>query len=118
MRNSDEECLTSGSKDKEYAMVVRDFKKFFKRRGKFVRQPQNDKKTFQRSRDDDSSYPHTTTIKLMRVIQIILFGECLNHQKIETESIRRRLLNVDSGKGRDDEMAQKDEDMSCSSAFK
>nr|GEX59221.1 retrovirus-related Pol polyprotein from transposon TNT 1-94 [Tanacetum cinerariifolium] len=27
-------------------------KKFFKRRGRFVRQPQNDKKTFQRSRDD------------------------------------------------------------------
>ncbi|GKD20073.1 zf-CCHC domain-containing protein [Tanacetum coccineum] len=26
-------CSTSGSKDEEYAMVVRDFKKFFKRRG-------------------------------------------------------------------------------------
>ncbi|GJX70547.1 zf-CCHC domain-containing protein [Tanacetum coccineum] len=36
----------------EYAMAVRDFKKFFKRRGRFVRQPRNDKKTFQRSRDD------------------------------------------------------------------
>nr|GEY39432.1 retrotransposon-related protein [Tanacetum cinerariifolium] len=33
-------------------MAVRDFKKFFKRRGRFVRQPQKDKKTFQRSRDD------------------------------------------------------------------
>ncbi|GJV48480.1 retrovirus-related pol polyprotein from transposon TNT 1-94 [Tanacetum coccineum] len=33
-------------------MAVRDFKKFFKRRGKFVRQPQNEKKTFQRNRDD------------------------------------------------------------------
>ncbi|GJR89722.1 zf-CCHC domain-containing protein [Tanacetum coccineum] len=50
--SSDEECLTSGSEDEEYAMVVRDFKKFFKRRGRFVRQPRNDKKTFQRSRDD------------------------------------------------------------------
>ncbi|GKD87710.1 retrovirus-related pol polyprotein from transposon TNT 1-94, partial [Tanacetum coccineum] len=50
--SSDEECSTSGSEDEEYAMVVRDFKKFFKRRGRFVRQPQNDKKTFQRSRDD------------------------------------------------------------------
>nr|GEW13527.1 UBN2 domain-containing protein [Tanacetum cinerariifolium] len=30
--SSDEECLTSGSEDEEYAMVVRDFKKFFKRR--------------------------------------------------------------------------------------
>ncbi|GKD21295.1 retrovirus-related pol polyprotein from transposon TNT 1-94 [Tanacetum coccineum] len=50
--SSDEECSTSGSKDEEYAMAVRDFKKFFKRRGRFVRQPRNDKKTFQRSRDD------------------------------------------------------------------
>ncbi|GKE98017.1 hypothetical protein Tco_0021368, partial [Tanacetum coccineum] len=49
--SSDEECSTSGSEDEEYAMAVRDFKKFFKRRGRFVKQPRNDKKTFQRSRD-------------------------------------------------------------------
>ncbi|GKB71943.1 retrovirus-related pol polyprotein from transposon TNT 1-94 [Tanacetum coccineum] len=30
--SSDKECSTSGSKDEEYAMAVRDFKKFFKRR--------------------------------------------------------------------------------------
>ncbi|GJW54040.1 hypothetical protein Tco_0098125, partial [Tanacetum coccineum] len=45
-------CSTFGSEDEEYAMAVRDFKKFFKRRGRFVRQPWNDKKTFQRSCDD------------------------------------------------------------------
>ncbi|GKB55952.1 retrovirus-related pol polyprotein from transposon TNT 1-94 [Tanacetum coccineum] len=50
--SSDEECSTSESEDKEYAMTVRDFKKFFKRRGRFVRQPRNDKKTFQRRRDN------------------------------------------------------------------
>ncbi|GKA56701.1 zf-CCHC domain-containing protein [Tanacetum coccineum] len=50
--SSDEECSTSGSGDKEYTMVVRDFNKFFKRRDRFVRQPRNNKKTFQRSRDD------------------------------------------------------------------
>nr|GEW47409.1 zf-CCHC domain-containing protein/UBN2 domain-containing protein [Tanacetum cinerariifolium] len=43
------------SKDEEYAMAVRDFKKFFKRRTRFVRQPRNDKITFQRIRDDKSS---------------------------------------------------------------
>nr|GEW07199.1 retrovirus-related Pol polyprotein from transposon TNT 1-94 [Tanacetum cinerariifolium]GEW09713.1 retrovirus-related Pol polyprotein from transposon TNT 1-94 [Tanacetum cinerariifolium] len=31
--SSDEACLTFGSEDEEYAMAVRDFKKFFKRRG-------------------------------------------------------------------------------------
>ncbi|GJT71680.1 hypothetical protein Tco_1030966 [Tanacetum coccineum] len=33
--SSDEESSTSGSEDEEYAMAVRDFKKFFKRRGRF-----------------------------------------------------------------------------------
>nr|GEZ54174.1 transposase, Ptta/En/Spm, transposase, Tnp1/En/Spm-like protein [Tanacetum cinerariifolium] len=50
--SSDEECSISESEDGEYAMAVRDLKKFFKRRGRFIRQPWNDKKTFQRSRDD------------------------------------------------------------------
>nr|GEU81189.1 putative LRR receptor-like protein kinase [Tanacetum cinerariifolium] len=46
--SSDEEYSTSRSKNEEYAMAVRDFK----RRGMFVRQPGNDKKTFQRNQDD------------------------------------------------------------------
>nr|GEX21637.1 retrovirus-related Pol polyprotein from transposon TNT 1-94 [Tanacetum cinerariifolium] len=50
--SSDKEFLNSRSEDEEYAMAERDFKKFFKRRGRFMRQPQNNKKTFQRSRDD------------------------------------------------------------------
>ncbi|GKB21204.1 zf-CCHC domain-containing protein [Tanacetum coccineum] len=50
--SSDEECSTSGSEDEEYAMAVRDCKKFFKRRGRFIRQPRNDKKNFQKRRDD------------------------------------------------------------------
>ncbi|GKB77240.1 retrovirus-related pol polyprotein from transposon TNT 1-94, partial [Tanacetum coccineum] len=53
--SSDEECSTSDSEDEEYAMAVRDFNKFFKRRGRFVRQPQNHKKTLQRSRDDKNN---------------------------------------------------------------
>ncbi|GJY19312.1 UBN2 domain-containing protein [Tanacetum coccineum] len=43
--SSDEEESCSGS-DKEYAMAIRDFKKFFRRKGKFVRQPHDDKKNF------------------------------------------------------------------------
>ncbi|GJU37042.1 hypothetical protein Tco_1185396 [Tanacetum coccineum] len=50
--SSDEESSTSDSEDKEYFMTVRDFKKFFKRRGRFVRQPRNERKSFQRSKDD------------------------------------------------------------------
>ncbi|GKB95304.1 hypothetical protein Tco_0981441, partial [Tanacetum coccineum] len=34
--SSDEEVSCSDSDDEEYAMAIRDFKKFFKRIGKFV----------------------------------------------------------------------------------
>nr|GEX27110.1 transposase, Ptta/En/Spm, transposase, Tnp1/En/Spm-like protein [Tanacetum cinerariifolium] len=47
----DKECSNSISEDEEYAMAVRDFKKFFKRKGRFMRKPRNNKKTFPRSRD-------------------------------------------------------------------
>ncbi|GKC34306.1 hypothetical protein Tco_1046690 [Tanacetum coccineum] len=49
---SDEDSSSSDSEDEEYAMAVKEFKKFFMRRGRFVRQPRGDRKTFQRSRND------------------------------------------------------------------
>ncbi|GJS54784.1 hypothetical protein Tco_0628146 [Tanacetum coccineum] len=49
--SSDDETSTSESDDEEYAMTVRNFKKFFRRKGKFVRQPKEEKKSF-RQRDE------------------------------------------------------------------
>ncbi|GJX69017.1 hypothetical protein Tco_0304744 [Tanacetum coccineum] len=49
--SSDDETSTSGSDDEEYAISVRNFKKFFRRKGKFVRQPREEKKSF-RQRDE------------------------------------------------------------------
>nr|GFB87092.1 alpha/beta hydrolases superfamily protein [Tanacetum cinerariifolium] len=48
--SSDEDSLNSDSEDEEYTMVIKEFKKFFKRRGRFARQPRNERKSFQRSR--------------------------------------------------------------------
>ncbi|GJV63130.1 zf-CCHC domain-containing protein, partial [Tanacetum coccineum] len=45
--SSDDETSTSGSDDEEYAMAVRNFNKFFRRKGKFFRQPREEKKSFQ-----------------------------------------------------------------------
>ncbi|GJV21391.1 hypothetical protein Tco_1370411 [Tanacetum coccineum] len=45
--SSNEDNSTSDSEDEEYAMAVRDFKKFFKRRGRFVRQPHDERKSSQ-----------------------------------------------------------------------
>ncbi|GJY77889.1 retrotransposon protein, putative, ty1-copia subclass [Tanacetum coccineum] len=49
---SEEEASSSDSEDEEYAMAVRDIKKFFRRRGKFVRQPHDDKKNFRKVKED------------------------------------------------------------------
>ncbi|GJY26829.1 zf-CCHC domain-containing protein [Tanacetum coccineum] len=49
---SEEEETSSDSDDEEYAMAVRDFKKFFKGRGKFVRQPYDDKTNFRKVKED------------------------------------------------------------------
>ncbi|GJX56947.1 retrovirus-related pol polyprotein from transposon TNT 1-94 [Tanacetum coccineum] len=48
--SSDDETLTFGSDDEEYAMAVRNFKKFFRRKGKFIGQPREENKSF-RQRD-------------------------------------------------------------------
>ncbi|GJR38759.1 ribonuclease H-like domain-containing protein [Tanacetum coccineum] len=49
--SSEDETSTSGSDDEEYAMAVRNFKRFFRRKGKFVKQPREEKKSF-RHRDE------------------------------------------------------------------
>ncbi|GJW65305.1 hypothetical protein Tco_0117189 [Tanacetum coccineum] len=90
--SSDEECSTSGSKDEEYAMAVRDFKKFFKRRGRFVRQPRNDKR---RSKEAEM----TRTKKVIEnvldaVIQIILLDNVQNHRKTRTKEHSSEVLRV------------------------
>ncbi|GJY59940.1 retrotransposon protein, putative, ty1-copia subclass [Tanacetum coccineum] len=46
------DASSSDSEDEEYDMAVRDFKKFFRRRGKFVRQPHDDKKAFRKANED------------------------------------------------------------------
>ncbi|GJW09614.1 zf-CCHC domain-containing protein [Tanacetum coccineum] len=50
--SSDDDSSTSNSEDEEYAIAVRDFKKFFKRRGRFIGQPHEEIKSFQINKDD------------------------------------------------------------------
>nr|GEX59597.1 alpha/beta hydrolases superfamily protein [Tanacetum cinerariifolium] len=46
IESSDDETSTSESDDKEYAMAVRNFKKFFRIKGKFVHKPREERKSF------------------------------------------------------------------------
>ncbi|GJZ61118.1 hypothetical protein Tco_0617255 [Tanacetum coccineum] len=49
---SEEEATSSDSNDEQYAMALRDFKKFFRRKGKFVRHPHDDKRNFRQAKED------------------------------------------------------------------
>ncbi|GJU52977.1 hypothetical protein Tco_1226691 [Tanacetum coccineum] len=62
--SSDKEESCSGSNE-EYAMAVRDFKKFFKRRGKFVRQSYDDKKNLRKSDSEEEDDSKKDEIALM-----------------------------------------------------
>ncbi|GKC44550.1 hypothetical protein Tco_1062272, partial [Tanacetum coccineum] len=49
-----DDSSTSESEDEKYAMAVKEFKKFFKRRGRLVRQPRDETKSFKRRAWSDS----------------------------------------------------------------
>nr|GEX70625.1 hypothetical protein [Tanacetum cinerariifolium] len=51
INSSDDETLTSRSKNEEYVIAVRNFKKFFRKKGKLVSQPREEKKSF-RQKDE------------------------------------------------------------------
>ncbi|GKF39281.1 zf-CCHC domain-containing protein, partial [Tanacetum coccineum] len=100
--SSDEECLTSESEDEEYAIMVTDFKKFFKRRGIFVRQPRNDKETFQRSRDDKNG---TSDRKCFRCGNLNhLIGECPKPAKDKNQRAFVGGSSSDSGEEDDEKV--------------
>nr|GEX28552.1 serine/threonine protein kinase SRPK1 [Tanacetum cinerariifolium] len=112
---SDEESLTFESKDEEYVMAVRDFNKFFKRRGRFVRQPQNDKKTFQRSRDDKNGKSDRKCFRCGDPNHLIgecpkppkdknqraFFGSVRNSIENETSELKEKLSKLERNKGVD-----------------
>ncbi|GJU71772.1 alpha/beta hydrolases superfamily protein, partial [Tanacetum coccineum] len=77
--SSDEKCSTFRSKDEEYTMAVRDFKNFFKRKGRVMRQPRYDKKTFQRSREDKNDKSNMKCFRCSDPHHLI--GECLKPPK-------------------------------------
>nr|GEU98571.1 transposase, Ptta/En/Spm, transposase, Tnp1/En/Spm-like protein [Tanacetum cinerariifolium] len=85
--SSDDDSSTSDSEDEEYATAVRDFKKFFKRRGRFVRQPHEERKSFERNKDDKNGKGERNSLSVE--IQIISSENVRNYQNIK---IKRRLL--------------------------
>nr|GEX61935.1 retrovirus-related Pol polyprotein from transposon TNT 1-94 [Tanacetum cinerariifolium] len=105
--SSDEECLTFESEDEEYAMATRDFKKFFKIRGRFVRQPMNDKKTFQINQDDKNGKTEKKCFR--REDPNHLIGECPKPQRDKNQ----RAFIGGSWSDSDEEVDEKVNDETC-----
>ncbi|GKE70006.1 zf-CCHC domain-containing protein, partial [Tanacetum coccineum] len=103
--SSDEESLTSDSEDEEYAMAVRDFKKFFKRLGMFVRQPRDERKSFQRSKDDKHGKSERKCFRCRDPNHLI--GECPKPPR--SKNHRDFLRETWSDSGEDEEEKIKDE---------
>ncbi|GJU48377.1 zf-CCHC domain-containing protein [Tanacetum coccineum] len=103
--SSDEDSSTSDSEDKEYAMAVRNFKKFFKRRGRFVRQPHDERKSSQRNKDDKNGKSERKCFKCGDPNHLI--GECpkLSRNYNQRPFVRGSLSDSDE----DDEEKTKDE---------
>nr|GEX15451.1 alpha/beta hydrolases superfamily protein [Tanacetum cinerariifolium] len=74
--SSDDETSTSESDDKEYAMALRNFKKFFRRNGKFVRHQENKRSHFDK---EMRRKERVTGNVLDAVIQIISLVIVQNH---------------------------------------
>ncbi|GJZ78651.1 zf-CCHC domain-containing protein [Tanacetum coccineum] len=81
--SSDDDSSTFDSDDEEYAMAVRDFKKFFKRRGRFVRQPHEERKLFQRNKDDKNGNGERKCFKCGDPNHLI--GECSKLSKYQNQ---------------------------------
>ncbi|GKG02976.1 zf-CCHC domain-containing protein, partial [Tanacetum coccineum] len=81
--SSDDDSSTSDSEDEEYAMAVRNFKKFFKRQGRFVRQPHEETKSFQRNKDDKNGKGERKCFKCGDPNHLI--RECLKQSKYQNQ---------------------------------
>ncbi|GJW38116.1 retrovirus-related pol polyprotein from transposon TNT 1-94 [Tanacetum coccineum] len=101
---SDEDSSSSDSEDEEYAMAVNEFKKFFKRRGRLVRQPRGDRKISQRSKND--GYGRSER-KCFRCDPNHLIGECSKPPKNNAQ--RAFIGGAWSDKGEDEVEKTKDE---------
>nr|GEV93717.1 reverse transcriptase domain-containing protein [Tanacetum cinerariifolium] len=103
--SSDDDSSTFDSEDEEYAIAVRDFKKFFKRRERFVRQPHEERKSFQRNKDDKNGKGERKCFKCGDPNHLI--GECPKLLRYQNQ--KAFVGGSWSNSGEDEEEKTKDE---------
>ncbi|GJS29091.1 zf-CCHC domain-containing protein [Tanacetum coccineum] len=111
--SSDEDILTSDSEDEEYTMAVKEFKKFFKRRGRFVRQPRDERKSSQRSKNDKNGKSERKCFRCGDPNH--LNRECLKSPRSNNQ--RAFIGGAWSDSGEDEEEKAKDETCLVAQAF-
>ncbi|GJR43970.1 zinc finger, CCHC-type containing protein [Tanacetum coccineum] len=74
------DASSSDSEDEEYDMAVRDFKKFFRRRRKFIRQPHGDKKAFRKAKEDKRGKSDSDEDEDPKKDEIFLMAHDLNEE--------------------------------------
>ncbi|GKA79550.1 zf-CCHC domain-containing protein [Tanacetum coccineum] len=103
--SSDEDSLNFDSEDEEYAMAVRDFKKFFKIRGRYLRQPHDKRNSSQISKDDKNGKGERKCFKCGDPNHLI--GEC---PKLSRNYNQRAFVGGSwSDRDKDEEERTKDE---------
>ncbi|GJW92592.1 zf-CCHC domain-containing protein [Tanacetum coccineum] len=107
MESSDEDSSTSDSEDEEYAMAVRDFNKFFKRRERFVRKPNDERKSSQRNKNDKNDKSERKCFKCGDPNHLI--GEC---PKLSRNHYQRAYVGG-SWSDSDEEGEEKTKDEKC-----
>ncbi|GJW57179.1 zf-CCHC domain-containing protein [Tanacetum coccineum] len=105
--SSDEDSSTSDSEDEEYAMAVRNFKKFFKRQGRFVKQPYEERRSFQRNKDDKNKTSERKCFKCGDPNHLI--GECPKQLKYQNQ----RAFVGGAWSDSDDDEEEKTKDEKC-----
>ncbi|GJR00922.1 zf-CCHC domain-containing protein [Tanacetum coccineum] len=106
-QSSDEDSSTSDSGNEEYAMAVRNFKKLFKRQGRFVRQPYEERKSSQRNKDDKNRKSERKCFKCGDPNHLI--GECPKQLKYQNQ----KAFVGGSWSDSDDDEEEKTNDKKC-----
>ncbi|GJV21532.1 zf-CCHC domain-containing protein [Tanacetum coccineum] len=105
--SSDDDSSTSECKNEEYAMAVRDFKKFFKRRERVVRRPYEERKSFQRNKDGKNGKSERKCFKCGDPNHLI--GECPKQLKYQNQ----KAFVGGSWSNSDDDEEEKTKDEKC-----
>nr|GEZ06436.1 hypothetical protein [Tanacetum cinerariifolium] len=89
--SSDDETSTSRSNDQEYAMAVRNFKKFFRSKGKFVRQPREERESL-RQRDKKKGKSDWKCFRCCDPSHLI--GDCPKHLATKIKRLSLEVLRA------------------------